>query len=236
MTFGGTATKRTGFSVVKIVGLIGEAIGLLNKGSAKAPAAPGAGAAEPAVSANSLNVTRVGGVGALISAAGGAALLLFHVNKMNDPHSEVVAAYISIGVIVAASLIAVAMIITADIRSRTGLASAAVSAGTPAPAPAQVKYIQAVASGTEAMTVSLDRAYDFVIVNAHATGLRLTLPTADSARWQQMLIKREDNAKDKVVTLLAQNRDQVLGHRECALDPDNPVQLYSNGESWLEVQ
>jgi hypothetical protein len=235
MTYGGSSTKRPGFSFARIVGLIGEAIGLLNKGSASAPAAPGGGSAEPAVSANSLNVTRVGGVGALISGAGGAALVLFHVNKMKDPHSEVVAAYISIGVIVAASLVAVAMIIVADIRSRTGLASAAVSASVPAPE-AQVKYIQTVAAGTAEMAVSLDRAYDFVIVNATATGLKLTLPTANSATWQQMSIKREDNAGDKVVTLLAQNRDQVLGEREHELAPANPVQLYSNGESWLAVQ
>lgn len=77
------------------------------------------------MSNNSLKVTRVGGVGALISGAGGAALLLFKVNKSKDPHPIVVAAYISVGVIVAAALVAVAMIIVADIRARAGLASAA---------------------------------------------------------------------------------------------------------------
>jgi len=234
MTYGGSATKRQPFSFARIAALFGEVLGLLNKGSANAPAAPGGGTSAPAVSANSLNITRVGGVGAVISAAGGAALLLFNVNKPHEPSSETVAAYISVGVIVAAALVTVAMIIVADIRSRTGLASVAVSA-SPA-TPAQVKYIQTIAAGNAEMAVSLDRAYDIVIVNAAATGLKLTLPTASSSTWQQMSIKREDNAGDKVVTLLAQNRDQVLGHRDYKLDADNPVQLYSNGESWLAVQ
>src|SRR5579859_2062657 len=137
MAYGGSGTKRQTFSIARIAALAGEVIGLLNKGSASTPAAPGSEAGGPAVSTNSLNVTRVGGVGALISGAGGAALLLFKVNKSKDPHAIVVAAYISVGVIVAAALVTAAMIIVADVRARTRLAASA----SPAPVQ-QVKYIQ----------------------------------------------------------------------------------------------
>jgi hypothetical protein len=238
MSYGGPDTKRRRLSFAWLVTLIGESIGLLNKGSANTPAAPGGETGDQtAVSSNSLNVTRVGGVGALISGAGGAALLLFKVNKAKDPHSIVVAAYISVGVIVAAALVAVAMIIVADIRARSGLAAASATTAAAArkTSAAQVKYIETVASGDADMAISLDRAYDFVIVNAAAAGLKLTLPTAASERWQQMSIKRDDDAGDRAVTLFAQDQDKVLGQRDYSLAPRSPVQLYSDGASWLSV-
>jgi hypothetical protein len=108
-------SKNKPASLAGIVGTIAEVFGLLNKGSAKAQAAPTASdsADVQPISSNTLNVTRVGGVAALISAAG-AALLLFNVNKTKDHASIVVAAYASVGVIVAAALLTVAIIISAD--------------------------------------------------------------------------------------------------------------------------
>ncbi len=225
---------RNAFSPAKILGYIGEAIGLLNKGSVKASGAAGGNASGKSISANSLNVTRVGGVGAVISGAGGAALLLFKVNKSTDPPSIVVAAYLSVGVIVAAALVTVAMIIVADVRTRGSVAASAAVA-TPEPAE-QVKYIRAIAAAnSEDMDASLDRAYEYVIVNAAAAGVKLLLPSAAASPWQPMRIMRDDDAEARNVALLAQNTDQVLGERRHDLPAGNSLLLYSNGQSWLEI-
>jgi hypothetical protein len=64
-------------------------------------------------------VTRVGGLTALIASAGAAALAIFNVHKGVDQASVVVAAYVSVGAIVAASLLTAAIIISADIRARS---------------------------------------------------------------------------------------------------------------------
>jgi hypothetical protein len=108
-----------------------EAVGLLNKGSSKAPATPSArdAAATAGVSTNALNVTRVAGLATTVTAVGAAALALFHVKSTTNP-VIVVAAYSSVGVIIAAALLTAAIIISADIKSRT-----AVSAAPAAPAP-----------------------------------------------------------------------------------------------------
>lgn len=99
-----------------------ESVGVLNKGSGDLAAGDGAAneAAEnlPVVS-SALNVTRVSGVAALIASAGAAALALFNVDKANDPAGVVAAAYGSAGLIVAASLVAVAVILYADISARS---------------------------------------------------------------------------------------------------------------------
>lgn len=99
-----------------------EAIGLLNKGSADIAAGDQTAKKEagdlPVVS-NSLNVTRVGGTGAVIAAAGAAALTLFNVDKASDKVPVVVAAYASTGAIVAAALVTTAIIISADIKARS---------------------------------------------------------------------------------------------------------------------
>jgi hypothetical protein len=108
-----------------------ETIGVLNKGSAQSAATPKADdAAQTAgVSSNALNVTRVGGLTAFIASAGAAAIAIFNVNKTTDKASIVVAAYVSVGVIVASGLLTAAIIISSDIRGR-------VAAANPAPAPA----------------------------------------------------------------------------------------------------
>ncbi len=114
-----------------------ESVGLLNKGSADANAVPTSAEAaqiQPVVS-NSLNVTRVGGLAALVTSVGAAALAIFNVNKKTDPATVVMAAYLGAGAIVVAALLAAAIIIAADIRARTAVAVAH-SADTPAPAPA----------------------------------------------------------------------------------------------------
>jgi len=99
-----------------------EAIGLLNKGSADMAAGDPKAKEEAGnlpVPSNSLNVTRVGGTGAVIAAAGAAALTLFNVDKGVDKASVVVAAYASTGAIVAAALVTTAIIISADISARS---------------------------------------------------------------------------------------------------------------------
>lgn len=114
-----------------------ESVGLLNKGSADANAVPTSAEAaqiQPVVS-NSLNVTRVGGLAALVTSVGAAALAIFNVNKKTDPAMVVMAAYLGAGAIVVAALLAAAIIIAADVRARTAVAVAH-SADTPAPAPA----------------------------------------------------------------------------------------------------
>lgn len=114
------------FSFVNLVTKGLEALGLLNKGSAQA-SRPKDGAAPPPdtpIGNNSLNVTRVGGLASFIAAAGAAAIGLFHVDKMRDPHSIVVAAYGGTAAIVAAALITAAIIISTDIRARAQAATA----------------------------------------------------------------------------------------------------------------
>ncbi|MER5445509.1 hypothetical protein ABT052_24195 [Streptomyces sp. NPDC002766] len=83
------------------------------------------------MSTNALNVTRVLGLGSLITGTGAAALALFGVDKTDDP-SVVVAAYASVGVIVAAALLTAAIIVSADIRARVAM-------NAPTALPASVK-------------------------------------------------------------------------------------------------
>ncbi|HEX4804845.1 MAG TPA: hypothetical protein VFU94_02995 [Conexibacter sp.] len=114
-----------------------EAIGLLNKGSATTPGAPDASDMDRVqpVSTNALNVTRVGGVTAVIGGAGAAALAIFSVDPARDATAVVVAAYASVGLIVAAALVTVAIIIAADIRARQAIAVAT----SKAPAPTEAR-------------------------------------------------------------------------------------------------
>lgn len=246
MPFGGLGTLRgsSGFSFVRLVTQAAESVGLLNKGSATAPVAPAPGSgASPAISANTLNVTRVTGLGTLIAGAGGAALLLFHV-KPATPASEVVAAYISTGAIVAAALLTVAMIICADIRARTVTTAAAAAApaqhAVPAIARGSVKSVQAVAAsanGTKpgpGYVATLDQAYDYVLVNAKAADVTLMLPSAEAASWQQMTLTRNDNSPH-TVTLQPQGAETIDGEHSLALTTTSAVQVYSNGTVWLPL-
>jgi hypothetical protein len=124
----------TGFAGVAT--RIFASIGVLNKGSAESAATPKADdAAQTAgVSTNTLNVTRVGGLAALIASVGAAALAIFNVNKATDRASIVVAAYLSVGVIVASGLLTAAIIISSDIRARVAANPSPSPAGTPASA------------------------------------------------------------------------------------------------------
>jgi hypothetical protein len=242
MTYGGDNTKREASpggvpkSLAGFVATIAESLGILNKGSAKAPAAPDASEAAQVqpISSNSLNVTRVGGIASLIAAAGGASLLIFNVNKTTDRASVVVAAYASVGVIVAGALFTVAIIIAADIRARTATAVATAPAPATAPAlPPQhagIKYVQADAGA------SLDQTYEYVLVDAATAAINLTLPSAISAVWQQMTIKRVDANAAHNIIIRAQAPDTIAGQAEYALLPQNPIlHIYSNGHLWLTV-
>jgi hypothetical protein len=174
MAYGGEQETKRGWDLARIVTTILEAVGLLNKGSAAAPAAPEPGDVDrvQVVSSNALNVTRVGGFGAFIGGAGGAAIALFNVDKGRDATAIVVAAYASVGVIVAAALIAVAVIVAADIRARAAIAVATSKA--PAAPPAAVSQTD----GQRARQP--DQAGDGVVV---ATGHTLML-RFDGEDWE----------------------------------------------------
>jgi hypothetical protein len=126
MVYNSQDTARTPGGLAHAVTTFFESIGLLNKGSADASAVPTAAEAaqvQPIVS-NSLNVTRVGGLAALVSSVGAVALAIFNVNKKTDPAIVVMAAYLGAGAIVVAALLAAAVIISADVRARTAVAVA----------------------------------------------------------------------------------------------------------------
>jgi hypothetical protein len=211
---------------------LAEMAGLLNKGSAGMPAVPSDVSDVQPISSNSLNVTRVGGVTSLITAAGGAAMVLFNVNKAKDRAPVVVAAYLSVGVIVAAALLTVAVIIAADIRARTTIATTvSPNAG---PGRADVRHIEATAAPGQAISVfSLDRAYDYVLVDATAASVALTLPSASSAGWQQMTIKRQDDTANRSVTIQPQGQETIGADHERVVARANPLQIYSNAQAWL---
>jgi hypothetical protein len=113
-----TPRKPTGFAAMATRLL--ETVGVLNKGSADSAAMPQVDDATQAagISSNALNVTRVGGLAALIVGAGAAAIAIFNVNKATDKASIVVAAYIGVGVIVSSALLTAAIIISSDVRAR----------------------------------------------------------------------------------------------------------------------
>ena len=129
-----------------------ELIGVLNKGSSRSPATPKTGdaAATAGVSSNALNVTRVGGFAAFIASAGAAALAIFNVNSTTTRASIVVAAYASVGAIVAAALLTAAIIISADIRAR--VATNPPPSPSPSPSGAAASKALAKAASTDAAT------------------------------------------------------------------------------------
>ena len=147
-----TEPRRPGL-VSTITSLL-ESVGVLNKGSGDSAATPKADdAAQTAgISSNALNVTRVGGLTALIASAGAAALAIFNVHKGTDPNSVVVAAYASVGAIVAAGLITAAIIISADIRARSATNPTPSPSATPSPSTAVQPAARALAPAPSATT------------------------------------------------------------------------------------
>jgi hypothetical protein len=118
---------RKSTSLAVLVTKAFESIGVLNKGSANLASgvvSEDRAAEELSVVRPALNVTRVSGVAAFIASAGAAALAIFNVDKSKDSAGVVAAAYGSTGLIVSTSLIAVAVILYADIPARTGSAAA----------------------------------------------------------------------------------------------------------------
>jgi len=229
-----TKNTEVPVSLAGWIATAGEIIGILNKNSAKAPAAPGDVADVQPISSNTLNVTRVGGVTTLISAAGGAALVLFNVNKTKDRAPIVVAAYLSVGLIVAAALLTVAIIIAADVRARTAVATAV--SPTVQPRRENVRQVKAeVAAGAPGYIVALERAYDYVLVDAAAASTVLMLPSAASARWQQMTIMRQDRA-DTTVTIRPQDRETIEDQHERYVDGEQSAPIYSDGTNWLAIR
>ena len=237
MAFGGPNTIREATTWAGRIAGWAEKLGLLNKGSARAPAAPSDVSDVQPISTNTLNVTRVGGLTSLIAAAGGAALLLFNVNKAKDPAAIVVAAYASTGVVVAAALLTAAIIITADIRARAAIAV------TPSPKAgarqADVTHVAAVAAhgagGAELdFLAALDHAYEYVLINAQAANVVLTLPSTGACAWQRMVLAREDQSARRV-TIRPHPQQALLGAAEYVLPGHASVRIYSDGEAWRPI-
>jgi hypothetical protein len=116
----GDVTRVRGFATGATKFL--ESIGLLNKGSSGSPATPSpdTNAGTVGIGTNTLNVTRVGGTASLTVAVGTAALTLFHLDTHTAPAARA-AAYAAVGLMVSAALIATAVILQADVRSRSAI-------------------------------------------------------------------------------------------------------------------
>lgn len=248
MTYVGSGSKRqvgrrwrVPKSLAGWVGTLFEILGLLNKGSAKAQAVPDASdvAKVQPISSNTLNVTRVGGITTLIGAAGSAAMLIFNVNKATDRAPIVVAAYLSVGAIVTAALLTVAIIIAADVRARTAVAVTAAPVPPSHPAhPAQPAAPSAPGEVTRVIApglTPLTRVFDYVLVSAAAGSMELVLPSAGSVPGQQMTIKREDPDANHTVALRPQAQQTITGQPQRQLPPAGSVQIYSDGLNWLAV-
>jgi len=266
MIYGGANTLReAGSSVTRITRFL-ENVGLLNKGSAgsTAPTASDSSTVQP-VTSNSLNVTRVGGVATLIGAAGGAALLIFNVNKAKDAPSIVVAAYLSTGIIVAAALLTVAIIITADIRARAAIATATTPAPAPkaegkAPAPAApapedevkalapaapapkpaVKYVAAQVAPAQPgkLPHPFTAALDqaFDYVIINASEAGVLLMLPSAKSVPwQQMTIRREDDTPQRVVITPQGRETVGGDDELDLPAAGSVQIYSNGENWRKA-
>jgi hypothetical protein len=193
MTYGGDSAKR-GSGPARLGSWIFERLGVLNPGSSEAAAVPDPADAEKVgpVTSNALNVTRVGGVTALIAGAGAAALALFNVDKATDRTAIVVAAYGSVGLIVSAALLVTAIIIVADIRAR---ATIAVATSPAAPRKrATVRTLRPTGN-----TVSIDGADDVFLVDAAEDDVRLELPDAASIPDQVVTIKKIDDTDHRVL-------------------------------------
>jgi len=204
-----------------------EALGVLNKGSSKAPPVPAPNQVDQpvqAVSTNALNVTRVGGLATLVTAVGAAALAIFKLDKGTTPAPRA-AAYASVGLIVAAALVAAAIIIAADIRARTAVATSAKAAPTP-PAQTAVKSLAGTAPAATTKA-TLDRAYDYVLANADAGSLDVTLPSPVANAWRHMTIRRTDSNAGHSV-----NVQPAEGISATALAPGDSIKLYATDAAW----
>jgi hypothetical protein len=225
---GTTAARNPG--VALWVGKALEALGVLNKGSAGAPATPSPeqAAQSTGISTNALNVTRVGGVTAFIAAVGAAALAIFNVDKAVDKPSIVVAAYIGVGVIVASALLTVAIIINADIRSRVALATAATQAATPAKeaAPFAAAWQQSLNDLKGALERLRHRSEDATTAWLDATASSGATAQLKPAKEQQAIHARLQAGQSRVLSKLegligeanARRRQRVLAEIQVLLD------------------
>jgi Zn-dependent alcohol dehydrogenase len=197
-----------------------EAVGLLNKGSKDAPAAPTADEASEvtAIGSNALNVTRVGGLAAVVTTVGAAAMALF--NTTNEPTAVVVAAYGGCALVIAAALLTAAIIIAADIRARKDIA---VTTPTAVPSPT-VKVVE----GSQAGTVSLDRAYEEVLIDATDGDVDLVLPKAATSAMQMIEVVRIDHVPGRVVFV----EPVENGNQRHPMLANDHVRLYADGQNW----
>jgi hypothetical protein len=133
--------------------------------------------APKAIESNALNVTRIGGIASTITAVGAAATGIFTISE-TDKVAQKVAITAATGAIVAVALVAVAIIIAADLRARTEAecckggattdTSAAAATTDAAKAKAKAEYKAAI---TEAVS-DVDRQVGNISENANRESLR----------------------------------------------------------------
>lgn len=222
MAYGGSSATR-GWDLGKLAAKLFERVGLLNPGSSETPAAPdpATGGAPGVISSNSLNVTRVGGITALIAGAGAAALALFGVDKVTDAVAIVAVAYAATGLIVAATLIAVAVIVASDIRARADLAKAA---STPAQAHVAVRTVE----GGETTAVTLGTDDDFVVVDAHAGDVEMRLPDPAKFGNRILTLRRTDMSLAHAVAV----RDSNGFGPEYLMPGRRELRVYTANNEW----
>jgi hypothetical protein len=220
---GGISTPRDS-GLAKWATKLFEALGVLNKGSSETAATPSAGDAEntTSVSSNALNVTRVSGLASLVTVVGAAAMALFAVDKSGD--NVRMAAYIAVGVIVAAALITAGIIVVADIRARSAVSAANIR--TPASSHPSAKYIK-VKTGDGPLTI--DGTDDVVAIDAADANLRVTVPKAPKLPGRVLTFERIDQSNHHVSVA----DDDGFGPVQ--LDIGRPeVRIVATADGWKE--
>lgn len=205
-----------GPGLVRVVTKLFSALGVLNAGSAETAAAKPADrdGAGTGITDSSLNVTRVGGVATFITAT--VLGLLGTFNAADEKRVAVlVAIYAVIGVIVAAALIAIAMMISADIGARKDLAVGGKS--------------DAVADFADLDTTTTQLTAPSHLLRVHAPHRdgKLTLPNGGGFPLRAMTIIRAD-ASNNTHRLEIEGLDDAVATKQ--MQPGDRVDLYSDEE------
>ena len=235
------AQERSPGSFTKALVSAAESVGILNKGSSS----PDDPTSTSAISDNSLNVTRVGGLAALVASLGAAAAALFGVDKAHDAHSVVVSAYLATGAIAVAGLIAAAWIITGDARARA-MAAPQAQPGAGQVAPAKAEEASAISPSPEILLLQptdaqpqmrLDAPVEIVLIDAQTTGATAStifLPSASTAKLRTVSLARIDRG-----AAAATNIDIIpsteRGNVPASMAAGPMITLYSDGQQWNQL-
>jgi len=122
----------------------------------------------------------------------------------------------------------VAIIIAADIRARGAIAVATSPTSAEQPTPT-VKALSG-SFVTRLTQLTLERVYEYVLLDADQGDVALTLPGAPSGEWRSLAVKRTDAAPAHTVTV-----QPVAGFPEDRMDLTLALpafRLYSTGKEW----